>query len=120
MACNPETLVAELGRQTGMTRFGIWRLCRRYRSVGFNAIYDVARSGRPREISALERMAIEQLACCKPTGVGLEMTHWSVRSLARIAKERSWCLISPIQRSRSSCVRQTCSPIAVGIGLPLP
>jgi len=64
---NPETLVAELGRQTGMTRFGIWRLCRRYESVGLSALYDVARSGRPREISALERVAIEQLACCKPT-----------------------------------------------------
>ena len=31
-AGSPETLVAELGRQTGMTRFGIWHLCRRYES----------------------------------------------------------------------------------------
>ena len=99
---NPETLVAELGRQTGMTRFGIWRLCRRYESVGLSALYDVARSGRPREISALERVAIEQLACCKPTGLGLEMTHWSMRSLARIATERG--LVPHIAHSTVSLI----------------
>src|SRR5262249_9214278 len=33
----------------------------------------------------LERVEIEQLACCAPAGAGLEMTHWSTRSLARIA-----------------------------------
>jgi hypothetical protein len=56
---NPETLVAELVRQTGMTRFGIWHLCRRYEAVGLSALCDAARSGRPWEISALERVAIE-------------------------------------------------------------
>jgi hypothetical protein len=33
----------------------------------------------------LERVEIEQLACCDPAGIGLEMTHWSTRSLARVA-----------------------------------
>lgn len=36
----------------------------------------------------LERVGIEQLACCAPAGIGLHMTHWSTRSLARIAVER--------------------------------
>jgi len=36
----------------------------------------------------LERVGIEQLACCTPAGLGLEMTHWSTRSLARVAVER--------------------------------
>jgi hypothetical protein len=36
----------------------------------------------------LERVEIEQLACCAPAGIGLEMTHWSTRSLARVAAER--------------------------------
>jgi len=36
----------------------------------------------------LQRVEIEQLACCAPAGVGLEMTHWSTRSLARVAVER--------------------------------
>src|SRR3954452_12797898 len=36
----------------------------------------------------LQRVEIEQLACCAPAGIGLEMTHWSTRSLARVAVER--------------------------------
>jgi hypothetical protein len=36
----------------------------------------------------LERVEIEQLACCAPAGIGLQMTHWSTRSLARIAVKR--------------------------------
>lgn len=48
-----------------MTRVGIWYLCRRHEKVGLNAIYDAARSGRPREISALERVAIEQYETLK-------------------------------------------------------
>lgn len=30
-------------------------------------------------------MQIEQLACCEPAGVGLHLTHWSTRSLAKVA-----------------------------------
>jgi hypothetical protein len=29
---------------------------------------------------------VERLACCEPAGVGLHMTHWSTRSLARAAQ----------------------------------
>ncbi len=36
----------------------------------------------------LVRVEIERLACCEPAGVGLHMTHWSTRSLARVAVER--------------------------------
>lgn len=31
---------------------------------------------------------MEQSACCDPAGIGLEITHWSTRSLARVAVER--------------------------------
>ena len=31
---NPKTLVSDLCQQIKMTRFGIWRLCRRYESDG--------------------------------------------------------------------------------------
>ena len=34
------------------------------------------------------RVQIEQLACCEPLGVGLQLTHWSTRSLARAAAAR--------------------------------
>jgi hypothetical protein len=33
----------------------------------------------------LERVEIEQLACCEPIGLGLQMTHWSTRTLALAA-----------------------------------
>jgi len=92
-----KTVVDELCQKVQMTRVGIWYLCRRYEKVGLNAIYDAARSGRPREISALERVAIEQLACSEPSGVGLEMTHWSTRSLAKIAMQQG--LVSHIAHS---------------------
>lgn len=32
------------------------------------------------------RVRIEQLACCEPAGVGLQLTHWSTRSLAEVAR----------------------------------
>ncbi len=85
---DPATIVDELAKQVAVTRTGIWYICRRFETQGLDSIYDGARSGRPREISALERVAIEQLACCDPAGLGLNMTHWSTRSLARVARER--------------------------------
>lgn len=102
---HPNTLVEEVCRQTEMTRVGVWYLCRRYEAVGWNAIYDAPRSGRPRTISAMERVAIEQLACCEPAGVGLEMTHWSTRSLAKIAVERG--LLPHIAHSTVSLILRT-------------
>lgn len=99
---NPRTLVGELCQKVGMTRIGIWYLCRRYEMIGLDAIYDAPRSGRPREISALERVAVEQLACSEPSGVGLEMTHWSTRSLAEIAMQQG--LVAHIAHSTISLI----------------
>jgi hypothetical protein len=42
----------------------------------------------PEPFPPLERVELEQLACCEPAGIGLEITHWSTRSLARVAAER--------------------------------
>jgi hypothetical protein len=99
---NSKTVIHELCRKVGMTRIGIWYLCRRYETIGLDAIYDAPRSGRPREISALERVAVEQLACTEPAGVGLEMTHWSTRSLAKIAMQRG--LVPHIAHSTVSLI----------------
>jgi DDE superfamily endonuclease/Homeodomain-like domain len=99
---NPKTVVAELCQKVQMTRIGIWYLCRRYETSGLSAIYDRSRSGRPRQLSALERVAIEQLACSEPSGVGLEMTHWSTRSLAKVAVQQG--LVSHIAHSTVSLI----------------
>jgi hypothetical protein len=85
---DPETVVDELAAQVGYTPTGVWYVCRRFEAKGLEAVYNGARSGRPRELSALDRVRIEQLACCDPLGLGLELTHWSSRSLTAIARER--------------------------------
>lgn len=68
--------------------------------MGLDAIYDAPRAGRPREISALERVAIEQLACTEPAGVGLEMTHCPHGVWPRWRGSEVWYRILPIPRSR--------------------
>lgn len=85
---DPETIVNQLAAQVDYTPTGIWYVCRRFEATGLDALYNGERSGRPRDLSALERVQIEQLACCDPLGLGLELTHWSTRSLAAIARER--------------------------------
>jgi transposase len=85
---DPRTMVNELAAQVAYTPTGVWYVCRRFEALGLDAIVDAPRTGRPRELSAVERVQIEQLACCDPLGLGLELTHWSTRSLAAIAAER--------------------------------
>jgi len=82
---NPDTVIEQLAEHVELTRVGIWKLCRRYEDRGLKAVYDAPRAGRPWELSPLQRVEIEQLACCAPSGIGLHMTHWSTRSLARVA-----------------------------------
>ena len=50
----------------------------------------------------LQRVEIEQLACCEPAGIGLYMTPWSTRSLARVATERG--IVPPIAHSTVSLI----------------
>jgi hypothetical protein len=65
---DPDTVVEQLAKNVALTRFGIRSVCRRFESHSLDAIQDEPRSGRPREISALEWIAIEQLASCGPNG----------------------------------------------------
>jgi transposase len=97
-----ETVVTDLSESVGLTRTGIGFLCRRYEALGLNAIYDAPRTGRPREITALQRVAIEQLAGCEPAGMGLNMTQWSARSLASIAVKRG--VVAQIAHSTISLI----------------
>jgi hypothetical protein len=55
----------------------------------------------------LERVEIEQLACCAPAGIGLQMTHWSTRSLARIAIKRG--IVPHIAHSTISLILRAAS-----------
>ncbi|MBZ4418309.1 IS630 family transposase [Myxococcus sp. RHST-1-4] len=89
---DPDTVVQDLAEHFGLDRTSIWSLCRRYEAWGPLAVWDAPRSGRPPRLSPLQLVEVEQLACCEPAGVGLQMTHWSTRSLARVARE---CGIAP-------------------------
>jgi len=55
----------------------------------------------------LERVEIEQLACCALAGIGLEMTHWSTRSLAEVAVKRG--LVPRIAHSTVSLILRAAS-----------
>lgn len=83
---DPATVVNDLAARVEYTPTGIWYVCRRFEAVGLEALYDAPRSGRPPDLSALDRVRLEQLACCDPLGLGLELTHWSARSLMTIAR----------------------------------
>ena len=47
---DPATIVTDLAERLEQSRYGIWDLCRRFEERGLDALYDAARSGRPRTI----------------------------------------------------------------------
>jgi hypothetical protein len=47
----PETVVEQLAGKVEVTRVAIWKLCRRYKAKGLEALWDARRSGRPWEFS---------------------------------------------------------------------
>jgi hypothetical protein len=53
----------------------------------------------------LVRVQIEQLACCAPAGIGLEMTHWSTRTLAKAAVTQG--IVPKIAHSTVSLILRT-------------
>jgi transposase len=66
----------------------VWRVCARYRQDGLPSLFADARqgnSGRPDQISPVQRAEIVELACLEPIAKGLHITHWSSKDLARQA-----------------------------------
>ncbi len=63
----------------------------------------------PGRFPPLQRVGVEMLACCDPLGLGLHMTHWSMRSLAQVAIERG--LAPNIAHSTVSERRQLLLPV---------
>jgi hypothetical protein len=50
---DPQTVVDQLAEKVEVTRVAIWQLCRRYETLGLEAIFDAPRSGRPWEFPPL-------------------------------------------------------------------
>ena len=66
----------------------VWRTCQRYRRGGLATLFADGRqgnSGRPQQISPVQRAQIVELACLEPIAKGLHITHWSSEDLARQA-----------------------------------
>jgi transposase len=66
----------------------VWRACQRYRQDGLESLFAEGRqgnSGRPQQISPVQRAQIVELACLEPIARGLHITHWSSEDLARQA-----------------------------------
>src|SRR5215831_7466019 len=84
----------------------VWRACQRYRQGGLALLFADGRegnSGRPQQISPVQRAQIVELACLEPIAKGLHITHWSSEELAR-------------QPLAAFCMTSICNPIGRGIG----
>jgi transposase len=66
----------------------VWRARERYRLGGLASLFADGRqgnSGRPEQVSPVQRAQIVALACLEPIAKGLHITHWSSEDLARQA-----------------------------------
>jgi transposase len=66
----------------------VWRTCQRYRQGGLATLFADRRrghTGRPQQISPVQRAQIVELACLEAIARGLHITHWSSEDLARQA-----------------------------------
>jgi transposase len=70
---------------TNRTRVGEW--LGRFEEAGVEGLEDEPRSGRPPEVTALERHQVIAAACSKPSEFGVERTVWSHEALADALEE---------------------------------
>jgi len=70
---------------TNRTRVGEW--LRRFEAHGVAGLRDEARSGRPQEITPIERHQVIAAACGLPSEFGLERAIWSHESLAEALED---------------------------------
>ena len=75
--------IAAIARRVGTNRSRVGDWLRRFEEERLAGLVDAPRSGRPAEISALERHQVIAAACKSPTKLGLERTVWSHEALAQ-------------------------------------
>ncbi len=79
--------ISAVARQMGTNRTRVGEWLRRFETNGVPGLRDEPRSGRPWEITALERHQVIASACSKPSDFGLERVLWSHESLADVLEE---------------------------------
>ena len=73
---------AGIARHLGVCQDTVRKWRRRFAAKGLDGLRDVARSGRPRRISAVERAEVTALACSLPAETGLPLSRFSLADLA--------------------------------------
>ena len=74
--------ISSVARQVGTNRSRVGAWLRRFEASGIEGLRDERRSGRPAQITSLERHQVIAAACSDPSAYGLERSVWSHESLA--------------------------------------
>ena len=74
--------ISEVARTMGTNRARVGAWIRRFQKEGIAGLSDEDRSGRPVEITPLERHQVIAAACSLPTDFGLDRAQWSHEALA--------------------------------------
>ncbi len=76
--------IQHIARHLGTCRRLVRNWLRRFQASRLDGLCDLQRSGRPDEISALERHQVIAAACLSPEDFGLARTIWSHDALAKV------------------------------------
>ena len=74
--------ISAIARSVGTCRARVGHWLRRFQEDRFEGLQDLPRSGRPREISPLERHQVIATACRSPMDFGFQRTLWDHATLA--------------------------------------
>jgi len=83
LLCWEQVPVAEIARRLRTCESQVRKWRRRFLESGMDGLSDAPRSGRPRVITAAERVRVLGVACRDPGQFGEVRTTWSLESLAR-------------------------------------
>lgn len=73
---------SSIARKVGTIRLHVNQWLNRFRKYRLDGLQDMSRSGRPVEITALERHQVIAAACSSPKEFGFQRTLWSYEKLA--------------------------------------
>jgi transposase len=76
--------IKHIARSLGTCRRRVREWLRRFEATRLEGLHDLPRSGRPEEITALERHQVIAAACRSPEDFGLARTIWSHDALAEV------------------------------------
>jgi transposase len=87
LLANAGTSIAAIARKTGTNRTRVGDWLRRFQTDGVGGLKDQPRSGRPVEVTSIERHQVIAAACSQPSEFGLERATWSHESLTEALED---------------------------------